>query len=178
MIAYLLFYVDDRVLTSNTPTYLDHLIQQLNTIFDLKNLDTLHYFLGLQVSRTVNSFYIKQTKYAQDLLKKHNMLNCKPATSHAVPTPDCPFMMVILSLIHMVTKAWLELCIISLSPSLTFAVHQVCQYMSAPTTTHLAATKRVLLYIRGTLNHGIEFTSGPLSLFAYIDTDWAGDPDD
>ncbi len=76
------------------------------------------------------------------------------------------------------TKAWLELCIISLSPSLTFAVHQVCQYMSAPTTTHLATAKRVLHYIRGTLNHGIEFTSGPLSLSAYIDTYWVGDPDD
>jgi hypothetical protein len=50
--------------------------------------------------------------------------------------------------------------------------------MSAPTTTHLAATKRVLRYIRGTLHHGIEFTPGPLSLSAYTDADWAGDPDD
>jgi hypothetical protein len=66
VIAYLLLYVDDIVLTSNTPTYLDHLINQLNTVFDLKDLGTLHYFLGLQVSRTTNSLYIKQTKYAHD----------------------------------------------------------------------------------------------------------------
>jgi transposase InsO family protein len=85
VIAYLLLYVDDIVLTSNTPTYLDHLITQLNTVFDLKDLGTLHYFLGLQVSRTPISLYIKQTKYAYDLLKKHNMLNCKLASS-----PSCP----------------------------------------------------------------------------------------
>ena len=64
VIAYLLLYVDDIVLTSNTPSYLDHLIQQLSTVFDLKDLGTLHYFLGLQVSRTATSLYIKQTKYA------------------------------------------------------------------------------------------------------------------
>jgi hypothetical protein len=50
--------------------------------------------------------------------------------------------------------------------------------MSAPTTTHLAAAKRVLRYIRGTLHHGIEFTPCPLSLSAYTDADWAGDPND
>uniref|UniRef100_A0A2N9IQM4 Integrase catalytic domain-containing protein n=1 Tax=Fagus sylvatica TaxID=28930 RepID=A0A2N9IQM4_FAGSY len=160
VIAYLLLYVDDIVLTSNTPTYLDHLITQLNTVFDLKDLGTLHYFLGLQVSRTPNNLYIKQTKYAYDLLKKHNMLDCKPASS-----PSCPNTRLSLhdgdpltdphgyrsmvGALHYLTFT---------RPDISFAVHQVCQYMLAPTTTHLAAAKRVLRYIRGTLHHGIEFT--------------------
>ena len=50
--------------------------------------------------------------------------------------------------------------------------------MSNPTTLHLEATKRVLRYIRGTLNHGISFSSGPLTLTAFSDADWAGDPFD
>jgi hypothetical protein len=50
--------------------------------------------------------------------------------------------------------------------------------MSTPTTTHLAAAKRVLRYIHGTFHHGIEFTPGPLTFSAYTDGDWAGDPDD
>ena len=50
--------------------------------------------------------------------------------------------------------------------------------MSTPTTTHLAAAKRVLRYIRGTLHHGIEFTPSPLTLSAYTVVDWASDPDD
>uniref|UniRef100_A0A2N9HHB5 GAG-pre-integrase domain-containing protein n=1 Tax=Fagus sylvatica TaxID=28930 RepID=A0A2N9HHB5_FAGSY len=58
----------------------------------------------------------------------------------------------------------------------TFRV--VCQYMSTPTSTHLAAAKRILRYIRGTFNHGIAFTPGSLHLSAYTDADWAGDPDD
>jgi hypothetical protein len=63
-------------------------------------------------------------------------------------------------------------------PDISFSIHQVCQYMSAPTTVHLAAAKRILRYLQGTLNHGIAFTPSPLHLSTYIDADWAGDPDD
>jgi hypothetical protein len=180
VIAYLLLYVDDIVLTSNTPPYLDHLINQLNTVFDLKDLGTLHYFLGLQVSRTTNSLYIKQTKYAHDLLKKHNMLDCKPVSSPSCPNtrlslhdgdplPDPHGYRSMVGTLHYLTFT---------RPDISFAVHQVCQYMLAPTITHLAAAKRVIRYIRGTLHHGIEFTPSPLSLYAYIDADWASDLDD
>jgi hypothetical protein len=62
--------------------------------------------------------------------------------------------------------------------NISFSVHQVCQYMSTPTTIHLAAAKRILRYIRGILYHGIAFTPGPIQLSAYTDADWAGDPDD
>ena len=85
VVAYLLLYVDDIVLTSNTPSYLDQLIAQLSTVFDLKDLGPLHYFLGLQVTRSSSGLYLNQAKYATDLLKKHNMLDSKPAKS-----PSCP----------------------------------------------------------------------------------------
>uniref|UniRef100_A0A2N9F808 Uncharacterized protein n=1 Tax=Fagus sylvatica TaxID=28930 RepID=A0A2N9F808_FAGSY len=180
VIAYLLLYVDDIVLTSNTPSYLDHLIHQLNSVFDLKDLGSLHYFLGLQVTRTSNSLYIKQTKYASDLLKKHHMLECKPASS-----PSCPNTRLSLHHGELLTDPHAYRSMVGAlhyltftRPDISFAVHQVCQYMSTPTTTHLAAAKRVLRYIRGTLHHGIEFTPGPLTLSAYTDADWAGDPDD
>ena len=63
-------------------------------------------------------------------------------------------------------------------PDISFSVHQVCQYMTAPTSTHLTAAKRVLRYIKGTLYHGIAFTPGPLSLSVFSNADWAGDPND
>ena len=58
VIAYLLLYVDDIVLTSNTPSFLDHVIQQLNSTFDLKDLGFLHYFLGLQITKSSSRLYI------------------------------------------------------------------------------------------------------------------------
>ena len=50
--------------------------------------------------------------------------------------------------------------------------------MQHPTTTHLEAAKHVLRYVRGTLHFGIHLSLGPLTLSAFLDTDWAGDPSD
>ena len=50
--------------------------------------------------------------------------------------------------------------------------------MSSPTSAHLEAAKRVLRYVRGTLTHGISFIPGPLTLTAFSDANWAGEPTD
>ena len=50
--------------------------------------------------------------------------------------------------------------------------------MSKPISTHLEVAKRVLRYIRGTLDHGISFSPGPLTLTAFSDANWVGDPTD
>ena len=63
-------------------------------------------------------------------------------------------------------------------PDLSFVVHQVCQFMQSPTTTHLATVKCILRYLKCTLNHGLAFTSGLMTLSVYTYADWAGDPSD
>ena len=63
-------------------------------------------------------------------------------------------------------------------PDLSFAIHQVCQFMSAPSEAHLIAAKRILRYVSGIPNFGIFFQHGPLSLSAFSDSDWVGDPFD
>ena len=67
-LVYLLVYVDDIVLTGNSPSFLQSLILQLSSKFELKDLGNLHYFLGLQITRTTNGLFLNQTKYAHDLL--------------------------------------------------------------------------------------------------------------
>lgn len=59
---------------------------------------------------------------------------------------------------------------------MAFNVHQLCQFMRKHTSVHLEATKRVLRYIEGTLHHGISFSPGPLTLTAFFDVDWVGNP--
>ena len=64
-------------------------------------------------------------------------------------------------------------------PDISYAVHQVSQFMSAPRSTHYVAVLRILRYLKGTLFHGLHFfAQSPLILRAYSNADWAGDPTD
>jgi histone deacetylase 1/2 len=64
-------------------------------------------------------------------------------------------------------------------PDISFAVNKVCQFLHAPTTTHWSAVKRILRYIRGTLNLGLKIgVSKSMLASAFSDADWAGDVDD
>ena len=56
-------------------------------------------------------------------------------------------------------------------PDLSFAVQQVCQFISHPIDAHLIAAKRILRYVNGTLNYGVFLQPGPFSLSAFFDSD-------
>lgn len=61
-------------------------------------------------------------------------------------------------------------------PDLTYAVHIVSQFMAAPYSDHYAAVLRILWYLKGTMFHGLNFSSkSSLTLRAFSDADWDGD---
>nr|GFA05662.1 ribonuclease H-like domain-containing protein [Tanacetum cinerariifolium] len=62
-------------------------------------------------------------------------------------------------------------------PDISYVVQQICLYMHDPREPHLAALKRILRYIRGTLDFGFHlYFSTIISLVGYTDADWAGCP--
>nr|GEV65868.1 hypothetical protein [Tanacetum cinerariifolium] len=67
--------------------------------------------------------------------------------------------------------------ILGISVSHDDTLQKVCLYMHDPRELHLAALKRILHYVRGTLNYGLQlYSSLPSSLVGYTDADWAGCP--
>jgi len=68
---------------------------------------------------------------------------------------------------------------------IAYAVNKLSQFMHKPTTKHWTCVKRLLCYLCGTPDHGLQLYSvSPPSLHvfsdalhAYSDADWAGDPD-
>jgi hypothetical protein len=62
-------------------------------------------------------------------------------------------------------------------PDIAYAVQQVCLYMHDPREPHLNAVKRILRYLRGTIDYGLQLhRSSPTSLAADTDADWASCP--
>lgn len=131
------------ILTRNNPKFLNVLIKELNQAFELKDLGDLHYFLGLQITKTAKGLFLNQTKYAHDLLVKHDILTFKLAKSLCTPllrlvpnegkllSNPHPFRSLVGSLLYLTFTR----------PGLSFAVHQVCQFMAKPIDVHLIAAK-------------------------------------
>ena len=177
---YLLLYVDDIIITGNNSTIISSIIKLFGTDFDLKDLGLLHYFLGLQIDYTSTSLFVHLTKYASNLLQNFGMTDYKPCKTpcspnhHLLPN-DSPLLSNPKSY-RSVVGALQYLTFTRLG--LSFAVQQACQYMSSPTHNHLQVAKRILRYLQGTLHYGIALTPDPISLSAYSDANWAGDPID
>ena len=179
-VLYLLLYVDDIIITGNFPTAVTELITNLASAFELKDLGPLKYFLGLQIDYKPSGFFVHQSKYALDVLSRHNMTSCKPCTSPFVSSSKVSSAMVEFlpdpTAYRSLVGAFQYLTFTC--PDLSFAVNSLCQHMQTPTSAHMVAAKRVLRYVRGTISHGILFQPGPLHLTVFTDADWAGNPVD
>lgn len=61
-------------------------------------------------------------------------------------------------------------------PDITFAVGSVSRYLEKPAEAHVNAVKRILKYVKGTLDMEILFEGGnDLTFCGYSDADYAGD---
>jgi hypothetical protein len=78
---YLLVYVDDIVVTSSSLAAIDALLANLKSDFALKDVDSLSYFLGIQVQQLSNGILLTQEKYASDILHRVGMFTCKPVAT-------------------------------------------------------------------------------------------------
>ncbi|KAI5336302.1 hypothetical protein L3X38_015569 [Prunus dulcis] len=178
---FLLLYVDDIVITGSHSGFLQQFISALGCEFEIKDLGALSYFLGLQVTTSNGCLHLSQLQYAHDLLKRSHMLDCKPtstplAAKISLSASDGDLLSSPTSYRELV--GCLQYLTIT-RPDLAFAVNTVAQYMSAPRTSHMIAVKRILRYIKGTLDFGLTLCpqSSPARLTAYSDADWAGCPD-
>ena len=71
-----LLYVDDLFMTGK-----EELIKVarriLTTEFEMKDLDMMHYFLGMEVWQNVDGISLIQGKHAVEILKRFRMMDCK-----------------------------------------------------------------------------------------------------
>lgn len=137
----------------------------------------MHYFLGIQVVRNESGFILSQAKYAEEILERASMIECKPASTPIDTTPKLlsndgdpvPDASVYLSL-----AGGLEYLTVACR-DLAHAVQQICLHMHDPRPPHLALLKHISRYVRGTTDFGIQLhASSSIDVRAYFDADWAG----
>jgi hypothetical protein len=180
-ICYLLVYVDDLVITENAPSFVHSVIQQLGALFSLKDMGSLHYFLGIEVIPTPVSLLLSQHQYVRALLATTSMSGAKNVSTPLSSTQSLQlddgtaavdsshFRRIIGSLQYLTLTR----------PDISFAVNKLYQFMHRPTITHWTVAKRLLRYLKHTICHGLQLRkTGNTALRTYSDADWADNIDD
>ena len=130
----ILVYVDDLIITGNNSSLIDQVIELLCHEFDCRDLGSLGFFLGMEISSNSGTLLLTQTRYAFDLLKKFNMENCSPC-----PTPLRPRVHLKHDEGELLPNATIYKSIVgglqylTLSqPDLAYAVNHVSQFLQQP----------------------------------------------
>ncbi|XP_020533800.1 uncharacterized mitochondrial protein AtMg00810-like [Jatropha curcas] len=146
----------------------------------MKELGELNHFLRLEVECTKDGVFLCQQKYAKDLLQKYGMLNCKSlalpieintklSISEGKDLEDSKmYRQIIGSLIYLTLTR----------PDIAFTVGVASLFMQNPKKPHLEVVRRILRYIKGTIDLGLFYKSKvDCKLEGYCDADYAGDYD-
>ena len=65
----IIIYVDDLVLTRDHEECISQTQECLKTKFEMLDLGILHYFLGIEVWKTLVDIFMSPRKYAKEILK-------------------------------------------------------------------------------------------------------------
>lgn len=137
-ILYILVYVDDIIITGSNSNVVHTCITQLSKEFKLRDLGKLHYFLGIEVRYLNNGIILSQQKYLQDLLTTTHMEHATSVKSPMASTCNLQLhkdeSLVDPKLYRRTVGALQYACLTR--PDLAFVVNKLCQFLSAPTTTH------------------------------------------
>ncbi|KAG6502978.1 hypothetical protein ZIOFF_035267 [Zingiber officinale] len=174
-------YVDDLIFTGSNPSMFGECKEAMTKEFEMTDIGLMAYYLGIEVNQREDGSFISQAGYASEILKKFRMDNSK-----SINTPvECGVKLSKHDEEEKVDPTFFKSLVGSLRyltctrPDILYAVGIVSRYMEDPTTTHLKIAKRILRYIKGTIDFELLYsTSNHFKLEGYSDSDWGGDIDD
>uniref|UniRef100_A0A5S6R2R3 Reverse transcriptase Ty1/copia-type domain-containing protein n=1 Tax=Trichuris muris TaxID=70415 RepID=A0A5S6R2R3_TRIMR len=157
----LVVYVDDTFLLSNDLTWIRTIKTELAKQFKLRDLERINYALGIKFTQNEKegTITMSQRPYVMELLKRFGMLDCKPAPTPMTPSvklakpikvneeemANFPYQMLVGSMMYLA---------VATRPDIAYAVSFLSQFNTCYTVEHWKAAKRVLRYLKGTMDLG------------------------
>ena len=175
----LALYVDDLAVATLKEDRLDKFKKTLASRFKMKDLGQIEHVLGIKVRQDINNnIFISQESYTRSILQKYGMMACNPASTPGevghvrddAVTHNFPYRECVGSLMYLA---------VATRPDISNSVSFCARKVAAPSDSDVVAIKRILRYLRGSLELGIMFTPQSLpqqlKLQCFVDADWAGD---
>ena len=160
------------IVTGSSPKEVEKLQSHLAKEFEMKDLGTLKYFLGIEVSRSKNGLFLSQRKYALDLLNETSNSTCELVNipievnhgmsiySDQIPTNKERYYRLVGKLIYLTHTG----------SDISYVVSVVSQFMHNPSNQHMSVVNRILAYLKSSL---LFSKHGHLNIKGYIDSDFA-----
>ncbi|XP_039309258.1 uncharacterized protein LOC113005856 isoform X1 [Solenopsis invicta] len=181
---FLLLYVDDIIIAADNKRELKELRDMLMHEFPITDMKNPHYYLGMKIDFRHNGIFLSQKAFMERMLERFNMTECKPAkTPMEAKTKEKEDHEEIKSITE--TKPYRELigCLTYLMlytrPDISAAINYFSRFQNCATESYWIGLKRILRYIKGTLEYGLFLPKkrNIIPLLAYVDADWASDSD-
>ncbi|CAB4023506.1 Hypothetical predicted protein [Paramuricea clavata] len=175
-------YMDDIIPVSNDIQMLNSEKKALSERFKMDDRGEVHYLLGMLIKRDRKARVttISQRNYVERVLSKFGMESCKPVSTPL--EPGTKFSKLSNEDEKFDTQTYQQAigCLTYLSvisrPDISAAVGALSQFMARPSKDHWIGVKRVLRYLKGTLDYGLKYSADENpTLVGYSDSDWAGD---
>lgn len=172
----------------NDLTLENRLKTELCNNFEMKDLGAAKSILGVRIERNKkdNSIAIDQSHYIAEIIHRFGMTDCNPISTPLDPNQQIsskmcpteakdveemsnkPYMQAIGSLLFaaQITR-----------PDISYAVNLLSRYSNNPGKAHWAAVKRVIRYLKGTINKKLVYECASSEIEGYCDADYAGNFD-
>lgn len=181
-------YVDDVLICCNDIHLLNEFKRELSNNFQMKDLGEATSILGMRIirDRKNGTISIDQIQYLNGILQRFGMSDCNGVSTpldvnQKLSAKLCPTTEKEKN--EMVNIPYMQLigCLLFAAqvsrPDINFAVNLLSRYNTNPGKAHWGAAKRVLRYIKSTINRRLVYSKSPTEIEGFCDADWAGDLD-
>lgn len=177
-------YVDDLLIVGKDEGRINELKAALALEFKMKDLGICQYFLGIAVKYTDTGVQLHQTTYTNQILAKFKMSEANPVTvpmdpnAILVPAADdyqCEhakkrrYQSIVGHLMYLMCCT---------RPDIAYSVSTLSRFCHNPSPIHIAAAKRVLRYLRGSTDYGLDYQRGDIDLQGFTDAEFGSDKHD
>ena len=174
-------YVDNLILIAATLEEMQEVKKSLADRFKMKDMGKLHYCLGISIVQDEENgcIWLHQKQYILNMLKRYGLTEAKtistPADVSVKLVKDDSVSKGVDPIAYQSMVGSLLYAAIATRPDISQAVGVVSKFNSKPTAAHLTAVKRILRYLKGTVDLAFKYQKlNDGSLVGYSDADWGG----
>jgi hypothetical protein len=173
-------YVDDLIAISGCTKVISEFKRQMEKKFKMSDIGPLSFYLGIEVHQNRGVITLIQGAYAAKIVEKAGLTSCntcatpmdpknKLSRNSSAPEIDVTTFRSLVGSLRYLVNTRLDLA---------YSVGFVSRFLENPTEEHLAAVKRIIRYVAGTLNLGCQYGKNDhWRLVGYCDSDLASDLD-